>query len=201
MTNPSSKLYLASHLCTCQSTHAPLPLFNPSFGIWLHFYHRIHRNKALSPHCHPPSIKGAVGFSRGWETWNGEHSCKVSDRIQCFISESARGGIEPAVTVWRKGVENTPNLCGDWMSVPTSRAQHDGLSWFTTSAPIGAQWRRCLLTPAAMKTAAISCWTSLSFFTSQAWCWALSVWTILKIHYIKYIIPAVSLSCDLLLDS
>lgn len=47
--HPSSKLYLAGHLCTCQSTCAALPPVSPSFGIWLHFHHRTGRNERPLP--------------------------------------------------------------------------------------------------------------------------------------------------------
>lgn len=99
--------------------------------------------------------RGLWDLAKAGRPETARHPRKVSDRIQSFISEGERGAIEPAVTVGRKVGEkthicthtHTPNLCGDWMSKPTSRARCDGLSWFTTSAPWEVERRLVLSCP------------------------------------------------------
>lgn len=177
ITVPSNELYLAGHLCTCQSACAPPSSpFTPSFGIWLHFHHRTRRNKrSPSPRRHPP-FKKEKGRGGGWGDLAkaggpeaARHPRKVSDRIRSFISEGERGAMEPAVTVGRKKWGNDTNPEPAWRSNVAARppelcttACHDLLH------PILQRWSGALRCCPVLLGSALFFWSYFSFSSSSS---------------------------------
>lgn len=138
---------------------SPSASFSPSF-VFGYISITALRETSVPFHSLPSSLhKRVLGdLAKAGRPETARHPRKVSDRIQSFISEAERGALGPAVTVGRKvgrkARTHTPNLCGDWMSYRTSRAQCDGLSWFTTSAPTEVEWWPwCCLVLSARRTA------------------------------------------------